>query len=41
MARLTDRVVKAAIPGRYGDGDGLHLIVIEIPAVGSGCCAIR
>src|ERR1700677_5390140 len=29
MARLTDRAVKAAGAGRYGDGDGLHLEVSE------------
>jgi integrase len=29
MARLTDRAVKTAGVGRYGDGDGLHLIVSE------------
>jgi hypothetical protein len=29
MARLTDRTVKTASAGRYGDGDGLQLIVSE------------
>jgi integrase len=29
MARLTDRAVKTASPGRHGDGDGLHLIVSD------------
>jgi integrase len=29
MARLTDRAVKTASPGRYGDGDGLLLIVSD------------
>ena len=29
MARLTDRAVKAAGAGRYGDGDGLHLIISD------------
>ena len=29
MARLTDRTVKTAGAGRYGDGDGLHLEVSE------------
>ena len=29
MARLTDRAVKTAGVGRYGDGDGLQLIVSE------------
>jgi integrase len=29
MARLTDRAVRTAKAGRYGDGDGLHLIVSD------------
>ncbi len=29
MGQLTDRAVKAASAGRYGDGDGLHLIVSD------------
>src|SRR5450631_3041280 len=29
MARLTDRVVRTAGVGRYGDGNGLHLIVSD------------
>jgi integrase len=29
MARLTDRAIKTAGAGRYGDGDGLHLEVSE------------
>ena len=29
MGRLTDRAVKAASAGRYGDGDGLNLIVSD------------
>jgi len=29
MARLTDRSVKTAGAGRYGDGNGLHLIVSD------------
>jgi integrase len=29
MARLTDRAVKTASAGRYGDGDGLHLFVSD------------
>jgi integrase len=29
MARLTDRAVKTVSPGRYGDGDGLQLIVSD------------
>jgi integrase len=29
MARLTDRAVKTASAGRYGDGEGLHLIVSD------------
>jgi integrase len=29
MARLTDRAVKTAAAGRYGDGDGLQLIVSD------------
>ena len=29
MPRLTDRAVKTAGAGRYGDGDGLQLIVSE------------
>src|SRR5277367_6756225 len=29
MARLTDRAVKTAGAGRYGDGDGLQLVVSD------------
>jgi integrase len=29
MARLTERAVQTAKPGRHGDGDGLHLVVGE------------
>jgi len=29
MPRLTDRAVRTASAGRYGDGDGLHLIVSD------------
>jgi integrase len=29
MARLTERGVQTARPGRHGDGDGLHLVVSE------------
>ena len=29
MARLTERGVQAAKPGRHSDGDGLHLVVSE------------
>ena len=29
MARLTERGVQTAKPGRHGDGDGLHLVVSE------------
>jgi integrase len=29
MARLTDRAVRTASAGRYGDGDGLHLVVSD------------
>ena len=29
MARLTERGVQTAKPGRHSDGDGLHLVVSE------------
>jgi hypothetical protein len=29
MARLSERGVQTARPGRHGDGDGLHLVVGE------------
>ncbi|MGA8603053.1 MAG: Arm DNA-binding domain-containing protein, partial [Beijerinckiaceae bacterium] len=29
MGSLTDRTVRAAKPGRHGDGDGLFLVVAD------------
>src|SRR5271165_2381333 len=29
MGRLTDKAVRAAVAGRHGDGDGLHLVVTK------------
>ena len=32
MAKLTDRAAKTVGPGKYGDGDGLALVVSETGA---------